>query len=505
MAVSDPWSDISIDALRSHSEALADAEIASELSEEAAREAAALRHVSTTPTTIGFLCQIGETALLALALWGGARTWPKEAPLSALTALIAACALALLATMVARALGAYRVGALRRFGAGYGRVMAGFLGAVLCFAALMEAVGPANWARGLADSALVGAGALALARVLISATVDWCVGAGLTERRAVVVGGGPHAERLIRALEASSDNDIRICALFDDRDDERSPPLVAGARKLGGVAELIAFSRIAHVDMLIITLPPSAEARILKLLGRLWVLPVDIRLAAFSDDFSFRRRESGLIALSERKMRGMGALAKRALDVSVAACALVALSPVLALTALAVRLDSPGPAIFRQKRHGYNNREVEVWKFRSMRVEAADPTARRVVTKGDDRVTRVGRFIRKTSIDELPQLVNVLGGSLSLVGPRPHVVNAVSSQAQAFGEIVAGYSARHRTKPGITGWAQIHGLRGEIDQPDALRQRFEHDLYYIENWSIWLDILILLRTPLSLLRTEKAY
>ena len=133
------------------------------------------------------------------------------------------------------------------------------------------------------------------------------------------------------------------------------------------------------------------------------------------------------------------------------------------------------------------------------------PTARKVVTKGDPRVTRVGRFIRKTSIDELPQLFNVLAGTLSLVGPRPHVLNAVSSRAQTFSEIVGGYSGRHRVPPGITGWAQINGWRGEIDDPEKLRQRFEHDLYYIENWSLKLDLYILAMTPLRLLRAENAY
>jgi len=128
-----------------------------------------------------------------------------------------------------------------------------------------------------------------------------------------------------------------------------------------------------------------------------------------------------------------------------------------------------------------------------------------VVTRGDPRVTRVGRFIRKTSIDELPQLFNVLAGTLSLVGPRPHVLNAVSSRAQTFAEIVGGYSGRHRVPPGITGWAQINGWRGEIDDPEKLRKRFEHDLYYIENWSLRLDLYILAMTPLRLLRSENAY
>ena len=172
---------------------------------------------------------------------------------------------------------------------------------------------------------------------------------------------------------------------------------------------------------------------------------------------------------------------------------------------MAVRLDSPGPILFRQPRHGYNHRPVEVWKFRSMYAEACDPAARRVVTRGDPRVTRVGRFIRRWSIDELPQLFNVLTGELSLVGPRPHPVGAVSSRREAFEAIVEGYAARHKMRPGLTGWAQVHGLRGEIEDPAALCARVEHDLWYIENWSIWLDLRILALTPVRLLAGANAY
>jgi len=160
---------------------------------------------------------------------------------------------------------------------------------------------------------------------------------------------------------------------------------------------------------------------------------------------------------------------------------------------------------FRQKRHGYNDRVIDVLKFRSMYIEAMDPEARRIVTRNDPRVTRVGGFLRRTSIDELPQLFNVLWGDLSLVGPRPHAVDALSSRQERFSSIVDDYSARHRLPPGITGWAQIHGLRGEVDVPEKLRDRFEYDLYYIENWSMLLDLQILLRTPLSLLQNRVVY
>jgi len=183
---------------------------------------------------------------------------------------------------------------------------------------------------------------------------------------------------------------------------------------------------------------------------------------------------------------------------------LLAALPVMGLVALAIKLDSKGPVLFRQKRHGFNNEEIEVFKFRSMYVEHTDPTAKSAVRKGDPRVTRVGRFIRKTSIDELPQFFNALFGTLSLVGPRPHAVYA-QTHTRLYTEVVDGYFARHRVKPGVTGWAQISGWRGEMDTDEKIKKRTEFDLYYIENWSLWFDLRIMLLTPIRLLDTENAY
>ncbi|TKB83495.1 MAG: undecaprenyl-phosphate glucose phosphotransferase, partial [Mesorhizobium sp.] len=166
--------------------------------------------------------------------------------------------------------------------------------------------------------------------------------------------------------------------------------------------------------------------------------------------------------------------------------------------------DSKGPELFHQKRHGFNNEIIEVYKFRSMYTDKADPTAKQTVTKNDPRVTRVGRFIRKTSIDELPQFFNSLFGSLSLVGPRPHAI-AAQSHNLLYNEVVDGYFARHKVKPGVTGWAQINGWRGEMDTNEKIRMRTEYDLYYIENWSLLFDLRILFLTPIRLLNTENAY
>ena len=333
---------------------------------------------------------------------------------------------------------------------------------------------------------------------------------GRLNRRAVIYGSGPACTALVAALEADRNSDIRICGIYDDRGNDRAGDNVAAPPVRGSLDDLIAFARSSRVDLVLLALPISAETRLMLLLQKLWVLPADIRLAASASRLKLARRaysyvgNVALVALADKPISDWGMVAKAVFDKVVAAAALVALSPVMALTALAIRLDSKGPALFRQKRYGFNNELIEVYKFRSMYVEKTDHAATNLVTKNDPRVTRVGRFIRKSSLDELPQLINVLMGSLSLVGPRPHAVSAKAA-GKLYDEAVDSYFARHKVKPGITGWAQINGWRGETDTEDKLVKRIEHDLEYIENWSLLLDVWIVLRTPMSLLRTENAY
>ncbi|MCA1439076.1 undecaprenyl-phosphate glucose phosphotransferase [Ensifer sp. IC4062] len=333
---------------------------------------------------------------------------------------------------------------------------------------------------------------------------------GTMERRAVIVGGGQPAKDLIRTIEHQPDNDIRICGIFDDRDERRSPNMIAGYPKLGTVNELVEFARLARIDMLIISLPLTAENRILELLRKLWILPVDIRLAAHANNLRFRPRsyshvgEVPMLDIFDKPIADWDSVAKRCFDIFFSVVALLLLWPVMLAAAVAVKLTSPGPIIFKQARHGFNNETIEVYKFRSMYAHMSDPTARSAVTKGDPRVTPVGRFLRKSSIDELPQIFNVLKGELSLVGPRPHAVLA-QTRNRTYADVVEGYFARHRVKPGVTGWAQINGWRGEIDNDEKIRFRTAFDLYYIENWSLLLDLKILVLTPFRLLNTENAY
>ena len=195
---------------------------------------------------------------------------------------------------------------------------------------------------------------------------------------------------------------------------------------------------------------------------------------------------------------------KRTFDVVVASVALLVLSPLMIATAIAIKLDSPGSVFFKQKRQGFNNEDIEIFKFRSLYTDQGDKSGINVVTKNDSRVTRVGRIIRKTSIDELPQLFNVILGTLALVGPRPHVANAQTNN-KLWNDVVDSYFARHKVKPGVTGWAQINGWRGEVDSEEKIHGRVDYDLYYIENWSLLFDMYILAITPFKLLNTENAY
>ena len=208
--------------------------------------------------------------------------------------------------------------------------------------------------------------------------------------------------------------------------------------------------------------------------------------------------------LFDKPIADWDAVMKRAFDIFFSIGGIILFSPVMLATMIAIKLESKGPVIFKQKRYGFNNEEVKVYKFRSMYHEMADPDAKKVVTKNDARVTRVGRFIRKTSLDELPQLFNVLLGNLSLVGPRPHAVNA-HTKNRLWDEVVDGYFARHKVKPGVTGWAQINGWRGEVDNDEKIRQRTNFDLYYIENWSLLFDLYIVFKTPLVILKMDDVY
>ena len=508
----DPSKRFNADAVRSHDGGAPDAERKSELNDIAEQVALQYRADSTSPVIVTGMLRLAEFGMLVVLgfaiylFYVGVRKeflWQYPAAIFFGAALL---------VIIMEMSDGYQIPALRNPWGQIGRILFSWAGvfALLALAgfflklsAEFSRVWLASWFGG-------GFVLLVIVRLALSRVIRRWGRNGKMERRALIVGGGPNAEGLIRSLEAQPDNDIRICGIFDDRDDVRSPPVVAGYPKLGTIGELIEFSRIARIDMLIVALPLTAESRVLTLLKRLWVLPVDIRLSAHSNKLQFRPRSYShigsvpMLDIFDKPINDWDSVAKRAFDVFFSVLGIIALSPIMLATAIAIKLDSPGPVIFRQKRHGFNNEEIEVLKFRSMYTDMADPLAKKMVTKGDPRVTKVGRFIRKTSIDELPQFFNALRGDLSLVGPRPHAVYA-QTRDKMFNEVVEGYFARHRVKPGVTGWAQISGWRGEIDSDEKIKMRTEYDLYYIENWSLWLDLKILFLTPSRLLNTENAY
>ena len=333
---------------------------------------------------------------------------------------------------------------------------------------------------------------------------------GQLNRRAVLVGGGEPALKVVSILAESQDSGLSVVGIFDDRGDDRLGRAGEGLPRLGSIDDLISFVRATRIDTLIVTLPVPAEDRLLQILNRLWVLPVDIRLSASGQKLHYRPRAYSYIGnlpcldVFDKPLGEWGPFLKSMFDKSIAAVAIVVLAPIMALVALAIKFDSKGPVLFKQKRFGFNNELIEVYKFRSMYTDRTDADASKLVSKGDSRVTKVGRFIRKSSLDELPQLFNVLKGNLSLVGPRPHPTKAKAGEA-LYENVVDSYFARHKVKPGITGWAQINGWRGETDTAEKIERRVEHDLYYIDNWSLTFDLYILLRTPLALLNTENAF
>ncbi|HHK74459.1 MAG TPA: undecaprenyl-phosphate glucose phosphotransferase [Rhizobiales bacterium] len=353
-------------------------------------------------------------------------------------------------------------------------------------------------------------GYLVISRIIGALLVRKWTRDGRLIRRAVIVGGGPRAEKLIDALEKSQDTGIEIVGVFDDRDDGRSPGEVGRYHKLGNIDELVEFVRETRIDLLIVTLPLSAETRLLQMLKKLWILPVDIRLSAHSTKLRFQPSAYSYIGdvpffdMFDRPLKGWDSVIKEIEDRVLGTILLILSAPIMALVAIAIKLDSKGPVFFKQKRYGFNNEMIGVYKFRSMYTDMTDADAARLATRDDPRITRVGRFIRKTSLDELPQFLNVVKGELAIVGPRPHAVLA-SAANHLYVDVVEGYFARHRVKPGITGWAQINGWRGETDTKEKIQRRTECDLYYIENWSVLLDLYIIALTPFALFNTENAY
>nr|WP_199064704.1 undecaprenyl-phosphate glucose phosphotransferase [Chromobacterium sp. ASV5] len=333
------------------------------------------------------------------------------------------------------------------------------------------------------------------------------VGVGL--QQTVILGATDSGDLLADYLQDNADLRNNLIGYVDDRSD-RLARKMADLPYLGDMGRLERLVREGRVQQILVALPWSAVERMGDVIGRLRQLPVNVLLAPDMAGLRHAHNRVTTVAglpmfnLSELPLTGWSPLLKRCEDVALASLALLLAGAPMLLIALCIKLDSRGPVLFRQKRYGYNNRLIEVYKFRSMYIDKSDWHAEAQTTRDDPRVTRVGRFIRKTSLDELPQLLNVLGGSMSMVGPRPHAT-ATKAAGVLFEDAVSEYSARHRVKPGITGWAQVNGYRGETDTLAKIEKRVKYDLEYIENWSLWFDFYILARTLPAVLSADAAY
>ena len=349
--------------------------------------------------------------------------------------------------------------------------------------------------------------AITITRVIGYVLIYHLANIGVFARNVLIVGGGKQAERLIEQIEKERPRFNNILGVFDDRY-RRIGPMVANIRVLGDLDDLMRYMRIHRVDDIIVTLPWNADERLLTIVSRLRELPANVHLGSDLVGFRFPYRPSPnhfigvpMMEVVKSPLGGWNIMVKWLEDRILGILLLIAFSPVMVLVALAIRLESPGPILFKQKRYGYNNEVFHIYKFRSMYHGDRMPERTVQATRDDPRITRVGRFIRRTSLDELPQLLNVVEGSMSLVGPRPHAVD----HNEEYATLIKGYFARHRVKPGITGWAQVNGLRGETDTLEKMEARVRFDTYYAENWSLLFDLQILARTAFVGFISRNAY
>ena len=332
----------------------------------------------------------------------------------------------------------------------------------------------------------------------------WLATEGL-QRLAVIAGADELGRRLAEQLRTGPFLGIRFIGYFDDR----GPGRTGNGRSdavLGTLSELADYVKTHHVDLIYVTLPMVSQPRILKLLDELCDTTASIYFTPdiFLFDLIQARMDTvgdmPVVAVCETPFYGLTGLIKRASDLALASVILLLVSPVMLAIAIGVKLTSPGPVLFKQRRYGVDGREIVIYKFRTMSV-LEDADVIRQATRDDRRVTPFGAFLRRNSLDELPQFINVLQGRMSVVGPRPHAV----AHNELYRKLIKSYMIRHKVKPGITGLAQVHGLRGETDTLEKMKERIEYDLAYLRNWSLRLDLQIVWKTIFVVLRKQNAY
>jgi Undecaprenyl-phosphate glucose phosphotransferase len=352
---------------------------------------------------------------------------------------------------------------------------------------------------------------LLLLRVALSRAVLQLLHIPGSKRNLAIVGSGEQSRRLVATLASEPGHLIQMQGIYEDNLPSVGR-LVAGQEITvppeNGLHHLESHARAGLIDDVVIAIPWHEDDRIMAVVAKMRELPVNVYL--LSDLVGFRTRfrsppshfgDLPILQVVGKPMAGWDGAIKSAEDYLLAPFILIFAAPLLLLIALAVKLDSQGPVLFRQKRVGFNNQVFEVYKFRSMQHANAAPGKIQQTTPDDQRVTRVGRFLRRWSLDELPQIFNVLNGTMSLVGPRPHALD----HNEEFATRAKGYFARHRVKPGITGLAQVNGFRGGTDTEEKLEGRVRYDIYYAENWSLSLDVRILLRTFIICVTGKNAY
>jgi undecaprenyl-phosphate galactose phosphotransferase/putative colanic acid biosynthesis UDP-glucose lipid carrier transferase len=363
-----------------------------------------------------------------------------------------------------------------------------------------------NYSRGAAIGfGFLGFGLLLGLRAITAAKLGDAVATGALRGRSAVIIGDAVELAHVSMFDFLRKYGALECARFE------LPPSGGGdfsplKRELDAVDAAVEFARANNAEKIMLALPWNDTARRNAVCERLRALPLPVFLLpdrSVSSILAQPTREMGTqlaIELQRAPLSRIELATKRAMDVALAAATLVLLSPLLMAVSAAIKLDSRGPVVFLQRRKGFSGNEFTIYKFRTMTV-AEDGAVVRQARRDDERVTRLGRLLRATSIDELPQLINVLSGDMSLVGPRPHAL----AHHDEYGDVIANYAFRHHVKPGITGWAQVNGLRGETAELDLMRKRVDLDLWYVNNWSVWLDLWIIFRTCIELARGRNAY
>jgi Undecaprenyl-phosphate glucose phosphotransferase len=454
-----------------------------------------MSHATDTPRLLLGLLRLLDVVFVILT--GVASFWLRhdfiEMPNLYIVGILAA---GILTANVMHIGGIYTLASLQQIGSQLGQLLAGWLAVVLSLIVLAYFTKTSDefsrvWLTLWVPLAF---GFMALARLAAYWQLMRWRRKGLLKIKVAIVGASALAVRLMRHLQARRDEQFELLGIYDDRV-IGLPPELAETGPSGTIASLVARVRQEPIDEIVIALPWLENGRVAALLKELRTLPVNVRLCPEVD---FELPTHGFAALGgvpmlgifERPLAGWSLVIKALEDRVLAGILLLAALPFMALIALAIRLDSPGPVLFGQKRYGFNNNEFIVHKFRTMVADVCREGDMRQATRNDPRVTRLGAFLRRTSLDELPQLFNVLKGDMSLVGPRPHAV----AHNEQFAPMIDDYLSRHRVKPGITGWAQVNGLRGEVDTPQKMQLRVQYDLYYIDNWSLLFDLRILFLT-----------